>query len=227
MKKYAAFLCVAIVCLSVDTVFAQSRRVPPAPTGGGKLNKREPQAAPSPSPSPLPPPETSAPNPADPTAETDDEIVKIDTDLVSIPVKVFDRKNRFIAGLTKENFQLFEEGAPQEIAYFSNEEQPFTVALVLDMSYSTTFKIAEIQSAAIAFIAQLRPKDKIMVVSFDGEVHMLAEPTGDRQILQRAVRSTKISQTGNEPLRRDGLGDKRANAKNERSQSDSFIYRRR
>lgn len=190
MKKYAAaLLALTIFCFNVNSSFAQSRRVPPAPANGGKMNKREPQAEPSPTPVSS---ASAAENSSEPAAEIDEEIVKIDTDLVSIPVKVSDRKGRFIAGLSKEDFQVFEENAPQEIAYFSDEEQPFTVALVLDMGYSTTFKIAEIQTAAIAFITQLRPTDKIMVVSFDGEVHMLAEATGDRQVLQRAIRGTRV-----------------------------------
>ena len=61
------------------------------------------------------------------------------------------------------------------------------------MSYSTTFKIAQIQSAAIAFIDQLRPQDKVMVVSFDAEVHMLCEATSDRKEIYRAIKTTKIS----------------------------------
>src|SRR6185295_1363973 len=56
-----------------------------------------------------------------------------------------------------------------------------------------TFKIGEIQSAAIAFIDQLRPQDKVMVVSFDEEVHMLCEATSDRKEIYRAIRSTKIA----------------------------------
>ena len=95
--------------------------------------------------------------------------------------------------MTKDKFQVFEDNAPQEITYFSNEQQPFTVALVLDMSYSSTFKIAEIQQAAMAFISQLRENDKVMIVSFDEEVHVLSPPTSDRAALQRAIRSTKIA----------------------------------
>ena len=103
-----------------------------------------------------------------------------------------DKKGRFIGGLAKENFKVLEDGVEQEVALFSNEHQPFTVALVLDMSYSTTFKIGEIQSAAIAFIDQLRPQDKVLVMSFDAEVHLLCEPTNDRQAIYRAIKSTKI-----------------------------------
>lgn len=165
---------------------AQSRRV--LPTGGEKPNARAPQ----PLPTPTPPPKTAAPTPE--TNATDDgEIVKIETRLVTIPVRVIDRKGRFVGGLAKENFKIFEDGTEREVAYFSNEEEPFTVALVLDMSYSTKFQIADIQSAAISFIDQLGPRDKVMVVSFDENVHMLCEPTSDRGQIYRAIRSTRIA----------------------------------
>ena len=61
-----------------------------------------------------------------------------------------DKGGKFVGGLSKERFTILEDGVPQQIALFSNENEPFTVALVLDMSYSTTFKISEIQNAAIA-----------------------------------------------------------------------------
>ncbi|MEO7658563.1 MAG: VWA domain-containing protein, partial [Pyrinomonadaceae bacterium] len=123
----------------------------------------------------------------------DDDVIRVSTQLVAVPVRVMDRKGRFIGGLGKENFRVFENGTEQEVALFSNEHQPFTVALVLDMSYSAKFKIADIQSAAIAFIDQLRPQDKVLVVSFDGDVHVLCEATGDRRVIYRAIRSTKIA----------------------------------
>ena len=112
---------------------------------------------------------------------------------MTVPVRVIDRKGRFVGGLKKDNFKVFEDGAERDIAYFSSEQEPFTVALVLDMSYSTKFQIADIQSAAISFIDQLGPRDKVMVVSFDEDVHMLSEPTNDRAQIYRAIRSTRIA----------------------------------
>jgi len=180
----------AVIAVFAACSFAQSGR------GGqpaGKANPRNtrPEASPSPTPSPV----AAEPTPSTDTAASNDdsEIIKVNTQLVSIPVRVMDKKGRFVGGLAKENFSVYEDGAEQEIAMFANEHQPFTVALVLDMSYSTTFKIGEIQSAAIAFIDQLRPQDKVMVVSFDEEVHMLCEPTSDRKEIYRAIRSTKIA----------------------------------
>ena len=199
MKKIVMVYILAFVCLGFTVGYAQSRRdAPIIENRTGKANKRPPQAAP-----------TATPQPEETTAGTqnetqtgtnangqptdDGEVIRVDTNLVTIPVKVSDRRNRFIAGLTKENFKVTEDGVEQEIAMFSNEQQPFTVALVLDMSYSTKFKITEIQAAAIAFTAQLRPDDRVMVVSFDQEIQVLCEPTSDRQIMRNAITSTKIS----------------------------------
>ncbi len=176
-------LAVVAVCAFavVPASLAQSR--PGQPATQGKINKR-------PEPSPLPTPGTQPP---DVPAGDDGDVIKVNTQLVSVPVRVMDKKGRFIGGLSQDNFKVFEDGVEQDIALFSNEHQAFTVALVLDMSYSTTFKLADIQSAAIQFIDQLRPQDKVMVVSFDQDVHVLCEPTFDRQQVYRAIKSTKIS----------------------------------
>lgn len=139
------------------------------------------------------PPTTPTPSPSSTNHADDGEVIKINTQLVTVPVRVLDRKGRFMGGLTKENFKVFENGKEQQIEMFSNENEPFTVALVLDMSYSTKFKLTEIQAAAVAFIEQLRPQDRVMVVSFDSEIHVNCEATGDRKEIYRAIRSTKIS----------------------------------
>src|SRR5687768_4248605 len=161
MRKVVVIICLAVFCFLPHLVAAQSRRVPPA-SGEPKPNRPA-----NVEPKPSPPVVRAVNNTYEPPVEDGDDEIKVDTSLVSIPVRVIDRRNRFIGGLTKENFTVFEDGLQQEIAHFSNEAQPFTVALVLDMSYSTTFKIGEIQSAALAFIDQLRPEDRVMVIAFD------------------------------------------------------------
>lgn len=168
--------------MAISVAYPQSRRVPP---GGGKQNDR---------PAPTPTPKSQTVELQDVSNSVDSgDVIAVDTSLVTIPVRILDRKNRFIGGLKQENFKVLEDNVEQDIAYFTNEAQPFTVALVLDMSYSTTFKISEIQSAAISFIDQLRPEDKVMVISFDEDVHMLCEATSDRGRLYRAIRSTRVS----------------------------------
>ena len=183
-------LLLCLLCLTV--VCAQSGRS--KTTTGPKPNDRPA----TPTPTPISNTKNVAAKPEDDSGDqTVDpgDVIKVETDLVTVPVRIIDRRGRFMGGLTKENFTVFEDGVKQDVAYFSNEKQPFTVALVLDMSYSTTFKIGEIQAAAIAFINQLGADDKVMVVSFDQDVHMLSDATNDHRKIYAAIRSTSI-QTG-------------------------------
>ena len=122
-----------------------------------------------------------------------DDIIRVETDLVIIPAQITEGGGKPVLGLRKEEFKIFENGIEQEIAYFSNSEQPFTVALLLDMSYSSVFKLQEIQNAALTFVNQLRENDKIMVVSFDEKVRVLCEPTNNRKVLRFAIEGAKIA----------------------------------
>jgi len=118
----------------------------------------------------------------------DDDVVRVNTTLVTVPVSVMDRQGRFIPDLNQKQFRLFENGVEQEIAYFDNAEQPFTVALLLDTSDSTKFKLNDIQNAAMAFVAQLRANDRVILAVFDSRVTILSEATSDRRLLNEAIR---------------------------------------
>lgn len=136
------------------------------------------------------PPSMATPAPAaDPTPEEVDQndIVRVDTMLVTVPVSVLDRQGRFIPGLKREDFTLLENGEQQPIAYFETAEKPFTVALLLDTSASTRFHLDEIRAAAIAFAKQLRPQDRVLVVTFNSEVLLLTEATDDVNLMEAAI----------------------------------------
>ena len=119
---------------------------------------------------------------------SDEEEITIETNLVTIPVSVFDRNGLYIPNLQKSDFKIFEDGKEQEIEYFATSDKPFTVILLLDTSPSTEYKIEEIQDAAIAFTNQLKPQDNVMVIEFDGNVQVLSEITNDRQKIHKAIR---------------------------------------
>lgn len=126
---------------------------------------------------------------AQPSPEEVDEndIVRVDTTLVTVPVSVVDRQGRFIPNLKKEDFTLSENGVEQSIAYFEPAEKPFTVALLLDTSASTHFHLSEIREAAIAFAKQLRPQDRVLIVSFNDEVLLLTEATNDLNLIESVI----------------------------------------
>jgi VWFA-related protein len=122
----------------------------------------------------------------------DDEIIKIETNLVTMPVTVLDRSGRFVPNLRQEDFRIFENNVEQPVGFFARVETPFTVILMLDVSPSTQYKIDEIQNAAITFVNQLRREDKIMVISFDERVNILSRPTNDRYVLRNAIQRAQF-----------------------------------
>lgn len=134
---------------------------------------------------------TSAPTPT-PAAEGDSDVIKVETNLVTMPVAVLDRDGRFISGLQQRDFKIFENGVEQKVEYFQSVEQPFTVVMLIDVSPSTQFRIEEIQQAAITFLDQLRPNDRVMVVSFDQRVHVMSPITNDRYQLRDAIRQVQF-----------------------------------
>ena len=115
------------------------------------------------------------------------DVVRIETNLVTVPVSVLDRQGRLIADLKREQFKVLENGVEQKIAYFEPTEKPFTVALVLDTSGSTIFHLWEIKEAAIAFAKQLRPQDRVLVVTFDEMVMLLTEATNDLNVVTEVI----------------------------------------
>jgi VWFA-related protein len=135
------------------------------------------------------PGQTSTPEGPEEVAAGD--VIKVNTTLVTLPVSVMDRDGRYVPNLRKEDFRLWEDGVEQQVAFFSSVDKPFSVVLMLDTSGSTRFRLEEIQDAAIAFTNQLRPDDRVMIVSFDDQIRVLSEFTSDRGRLRDAIRRTR------------------------------------
>lgn len=125
--------------------------------------------------------------------ELAEDVVRVETNLVSIPVAVMDRGGKFITDLRREDFHVYENGVEQQIAFFAPVEQPFTVVLLLDTSPSTRFRLKDIQDAAIAFIDQLRPEDRAVGVTFNSQLHVLNRMMRDREGLRKAIRNISIA----------------------------------
>lgn len=124
----------------------------------------------------------------------EEEVIKVDTSLVVVPAKVTDRNNKNITGLKRENFRLYEDGIEQTIETFEDADAPFTIARVLDVSDSTAGKLTKIKAAAIAFLAELRPRDRVIIFTFDNRLTKVADGTVDD--LSNIQNSIAFSQTG-------------------------------
>jgi len=135
--------------------------------------------------------QSQAPSTAQPEEDSADEVLHIETTLITVPVSVLDRTGRFMADLQQGDFRIYENGVEQPIAYFASVEQPFTVVLLLDISGSTAVHLKNIQEAAITFIDKLRPHDNVIVAAFDDRVQVLKKAINDRDALREAIRRTQ------------------------------------
>jgi Ca-activated chloride channel family protein len=108
-------------------------------------------------------------------------------DLVMLNVTVTGPGGRYVSDLSADDFQVLEDGRPQDVAYFSPANVPLSVSLVLDTSSSMDEEMALSKQAAMDFIARLRPGDIAEVVSFDSRVEVLQPMTSDRALLEDAI----------------------------------------
>jgi len=131
------------------------------------------------------------------------DVIKTDTQFVSVPAVVTDSTGHPLSGLKPENFRLIEDGQPQTITNFGTTDTPFEIALLLDTSGSTRDDVALIRAAANSFIEALRPGDRVGVVAFNqaqtirdpiATVEVLAQLTSDRESLRSAIDNLGASQ---------------------------------
>lgn len=124
------------------------------------------------------------------------DVVRVETQLVSVPAVVTDQAGHPITGLRAENFAVFEDGQPQHITNFMTTEAPFEVALLLDTSGSTREDLSLIRRAANDFIAALRQGDRVAILAFNTDkndptqlatVDVLTKLTSDRDALHAAL----------------------------------------
>jgi VWFA-related protein len=130
-------------------------------------------------------------SPQDQHKPSEDQPVRLNATLVQVPAVVTDRSGKFVTDLSRDDFTLSEDGKHQEISFFAAVKQPFSAVLVLDTSNSAQDRLKAIQHAAVDFTSQLRPGDRMMVISFDNEVRRLTDFTQDRAELEHAIRSTE------------------------------------
>ena len=131
-----------------------------------------------------------------------EEVIKVDTQLVEVPLVITDKSGRPILNLKQSNFALFEDGKPQEILEFSTTTAPFEVALLLDTSGSTRADLQLIQRSADNFISSLRPGDRVAIISYaqgkqnsgvPAVVEITTNLTDDRKALADALQRVTTS----------------------------------
>jgi VWFA-related protein len=121
--------------------------------------------------------------------------IKVDVDVVSLLCSVRNKQGGLVGNLTKDDFQVFEEGKQQEIRYFAREtDLPLTIGLLIDVSISQQNLIETERRAASAFFHQvLRKKDLAFLISFGAEAELLQDLTGSPALLEKGLRELRLS----------------------------------
>jgi Ca-activated chloride channel family protein len=110
--------------------------------------------------------------------------LKATADLVLVPVTITDPMNRLVTGLDKENFQLFEGGANQEIKTFSSEDAPVSLGVIFDSSGSMSSKMDRAKDAVVEFFKTANPQDEFFMITFSDEPEIVSDFTSSVDDIQ-------------------------------------------
>ncbi|HTK96026.1 MAG TPA: VWA domain-containing protein [Terriglobales bacterium] len=134
---------------------------------------------------PLPKPDPKpADLPIDPSLKTHTKPMKVDVDLVLVPVTITDPMNRLVTGLEKDNFVLYEGKDQQEIRHFSSEDAPISLGVIFDISGSMSNKIEKAKQAVIEFFKTANPQDEFFLITFSERPELLADFTRSVEDIQ-------------------------------------------
>lgn len=131
------------------------------------------------------------PAPADPktssTSDTPNYSLRVETTLVLIPVSVTDASNRFVLGLDKDNFGVFENGVQQKVTNLSGEDAPLSVGLLIDTSGSMGAKLNISRHAASQFLETMHPQDEAFIIEFSDRAELVQGFTHHTDELQNKI----------------------------------------
>jgi Ca-activated chloride channel family protein len=111
-------------------------------------------------------------------------------DVIAMNVTVTDAARHYVTDLDRQDFQIFEDGRPQQVMFFRKSSLPLALALLIDTSASMEPNIGVAQEAAVGFVRALGAEDVASVIDFDTRVQVLQDFTTDRSALERAIRKT-------------------------------------
>lgn len=126
--------------------------------------------------------------PAAPGPRTD---IRVDTTVVLIPVTVTDPLNRFVTGLEKEHFKVFEDKVEQQLSYFASEDAPLSIGLVFDTSGSMGSKMSKARQAVAQFFKTANPEDEFFLVQFNDRPELIQDFTTNLEDIQNRLTFTQ------------------------------------
>jgi len=119
------------------------------------------------------------------------ERIRVDVNLVLVPLTVTDPLNRLVTGLDKENFFLFENNSPQTIKTFSSEDAPVSIGVIMDLSGSMTNKVVRSRESIVQFMKTANPQDEFFVIGFNDRPELLEDFTSSVDDIEARLEMVK------------------------------------
>jgi Ca-activated chloride channel family protein len=117
--------------------------------------------------------------------------IRMNVDLVLVPVTVTDPMNRLVTGLEKEDFQIFENGAQQKIKSFASEDAPVSIGIVFDLSGSMGSKLVRARESIVEFIKTANPQDEFFVIGFNDRPELIEDFTNSVEDIQARLATVR------------------------------------
>jgi len=169
----ALAICLAVFALFLPAVVCHAQENPL-----GDVQTPAPPPAPK-SPEDLKPVIEGGANVAAEGTKHRDSRLRIDVNLVQVPMTVTDPLNRLVTGLEKENFVVYDNNVGQTIKYFSSEDAPLSIGVIFDLSGSMSSKFARARKALTEFLRTSNPQDEFFVVGFNDRPAVIVDYTSD------------------------------------------------
>jgi VWFA-related protein len=140
-------------------------------------------------PAPPPPPEPTVKNPPG----LQNFSLRVDVPVVTVDVGVLlEKTHQFVPNLKQENFRIYEDGKPQEIASFQQVKAPITAVLLVEFAATSYYFVYDMRNAAFTFAEQLRPDDYIAVMTYDMHTNILTDFTQDKRVVDNALNTLTV-----------------------------------
>jgi VWFA-related protein len=180
--------------LSTCLMFAQNQssqnpnQQPAPPEAGGPGNDVGPYAIPKKKEEPPPPPPTKPKK----IEGMPDYSLKVDVPLVDLDVSVVTKNGQFVPGLKKDNFRIYEDGVPQTISNFNQQEAPITAVMLVEFASTNYWYLADALNASYTFASGLKKEDWVAVVSYDMRPYIMVDFTQDKRAILGALNMLRI-----------------------------------
>jgi len=152
----------------------------------------------------VPPPATATPATAEPAGAEAPAVsgpdalkirpgsrIRLNVDMVLVPITVTDPMNRLVTGLEKEDFQVFENGGQQKISSFAAEDAPVSIGIVFDLSGSMNSKLIRARESILQFIKTANPQDEFFVIGFNDRPELIEDFTGSVEDIQARLATVR------------------------------------